>query len=324
MADDRQKKRGKQPPEPEPEGGPGRSSGGVHPGAVDAASPAQPRATGGRGDCTRAGRRRRESRNLSDFRASRVADYRARQKKQLQKNKKEKKQEQGRPRGRTPTRIRARRGRKTPRRTTAAARASPGEQLDPDRPLRCPQGQGGTLPPVSGRVLGIAVASGGDRVYAATSNGGVWRSDDAGVSWRSLMDAWDLNPTTAASDSLSCGAYRDRPRNADRIFVGTGDGDEGLFLGVGPVVSFDGGTNWATEPVASGSPQLAGSAFFALAVDPGNTDRVVGATMQGLYRREPDGAGGFRWARKATPAGVDRHGRASPAREARRRSSPRP
>ena len=33
---------------------------------------------------------------------------------------------------------------------------------------------------VSGRVPGIAVAPGGSRVYVATANGGVWRSDDAG------------------------------------------------------------------------------------------------------------------------------------------------
>ena len=33
-------------------------------------------------------------------------------------------------------------------------------------------------------------------------------------------------------------------------------------------------------------------------------DAIVVATVRGLYRRESDGAGGFRWARKATPAGV--------------------
>ena len=240
----------------------------------------------------------------ADFRASRVADYRARQRKQLNEKKKD---ERSRPRGR--------RGGGEADETTEEA-ADPGSDAPPQPPAPPPannwipigpsvlrQGQGGTTPPVSGRVLGFAVAPGGNRVYVATSNGGVWRSDNAGVSWRSLMDAWDLNPTTRSSDSLSCGAIAIDPTNADRIFVGTGDGVEGLFLGVGPVVSFDGGVNWATEPVAAGSPQLAGSAFYALAVDPGSTNRVVGATMQGLYRREPDGAGGFRWARKATPAG---------------------
>lgn len=164
------------------------------------------------------------------------------------------------------------------------------------------QGQGGSKPPTSGRAVGIAVAPGGTRVYAATANGGVWRSDDAGVNWRSLMEAWDLNPTTAASDSLACGAIAIVPGPPDRVYVGSGEGDGGAYNGVGPIVSADGGTNWTTEAVAPGSPALAGSAFYALAVDPAAANRVVAGTRQGVYRREPDGAGGFHWARKTMGA----------------------
>jgi hypothetical protein len=160
------------------------------------------------------------------------------------------------------------------------------------------QGQGGVKPPTSGRAVGIAVVPGGTRVYVATANGGVWRSDDSGVNWRSLMEAWDLNPTTAASDSLACGAIAVVPGAFDRVYVGSGEGDGEAYNGVGPIVSFDGGANWATEPVAVGSPALAGSAFFALAVDPADSDRVVAGTRLGIYRREPNGMGGFHWARK--------------------------
>src|SRR5438034_10678784 len=165
------------------------------------------------------------------------------------------------------------------------------------------RGQGGTLPSTSGRAIGIAVASGGDRVYAAAANGGVWRSDDAGDTWRSLMDAWDINPSTLSSDSLACGSIAIDPTNPDRVCVGTGDGDEALFFGVGPVFSPDGGANWMTEPVASGSPSLDGSAMNALAVDPANPDRVVAGSLLGLYRREPNPSGGFHWARKTGPSG---------------------
>ena len=90
--------------------------------------------------------------------------------------------------------------------------------------------------------------------------------------------------------------------NQDRIYVGSGEGPGGAYFGVGPIVSVDGGQNWVTELVAPGSPQLAGSAFYALAVDPANPERVVAATRQGLYRREPNGAGGFHWARKSPPS----------------------
>jgi hypothetical protein len=189
----------------------------------------------------------------------------------------------------------------------AVARAAPipppGNNWVPIGPSVLRRGQGGTLPSTSGRVNGIAVASGGNRVYVAAANGGVWRSDDAGASWRSLMDAWDLNPTTASSDSLSCGSIAIDPANPDRIFVGTGDGNEAIFFGVGPVVSTDGGANWNTEPVAAGSPALGGQSINAMAVDPGNGDRVVAGTFLGVYRREPNTAGGFQWARKTGPSG---------------------
>jgi len=112
------------------------------------------------------------------------------------------------------------------------------------------------------------------------------------------MDAFDLNPVNTGSDSLSVGALALDPTDPDRLFVGTGEGPGGAYFGVGPILTTDGGLSWATEPVAAGSPALAGSAFYALAVDPNNPDRVVAATYVGLYRREPTGAGGHHWVRK--------------------------
>ena len=46
-------------------------------------------------------------------------------------------------------------------------------------------------PAVSGRIPGIAIAPGGMRMYVATACGGVWRSDNGGVSWKSTMDGFD-------------------------------------------------------------------------------------------------------------------------------------
>ena len=77
------------------------------------------------------------------------------------------------------------------------------------------QGQGGVRPSTSGRTPGIVTAQGGDRVYIASANGGVWRSDDAGENWRPLMNAFDLDPTHQASDSLACGAIALDPNNPD-------------------------------------------------------------------------------------------------------------
>jgi hypothetical protein len=166
--------------------------------------------------------------------------------------------------------------------------------------------------PIAGRVGSIAVATGGQILYAASANGGVFRSDDGGTSWRSLMDGFDLDPRNFASSSLACGAIALDPADPNRVYVGTGEGDTHemfrkslrivnalpAYRGIGPIRSDDGGATWSTEPTQAGSPELAGEAFFALAVDPRNRDNVVGATTQGLYQRVSRNGGGYEWVRR--------------------------
>jgi hypothetical protein len=169
------------------------------------------------------------------------------------------------------------------------------------------KGQAGGRPAISGRSSGVAIASGGSVVYICTADGGVWRSADGGKSWSSLMDNLDLQPTAAASTSLACGAVAIDPTNSNHVYVGTGEGDTNAifsarltsalpcYRGVGVLVSSDAGTTWVNEPEASGSPALAGAAFFSLAVDPANGNNVVGGTNLGLYHREASG-GSYQWA----------------------------
>jgi hypothetical protein len=186
----------------------------------------------------------------------------------------------------------------------------PADNWIPIGPSVLRQGQGAVRPAVSGRTPAIAVAPGGTRIYIGAANGGVWRSDDTGQTWRSLMDAFDRNPTpespiflgSLGTDSLAIGALAIDPANPDRIFVGTGEGSGGAYFGVGPVVSFDGGSTWISETLPDGVPWL-GSSFYALAIDPGNPDRLISGSRQGIHRREPDGSGGFHWVPKALPIG---------------------
>jgi hypothetical protein len=168
-------------------------------------------------------------------------------------------------------------------------------------------GQALGAPSVAGRVVGVAVALDGQLVYAASANGGVFRSEDAGQSWRSLMDGFDVDPTNFATTSLACGAIAIDSHDPNRVYVGTGEGDTyALFAnrivnalpayrGIGPIRSDDGGLNWIVEETVPGSPSLAGQAFFALAVDPGNRENVVAATTSGLYQRiiQADGSPGW-------------------------------
>ncbi|MDQ3983496.1 MAG: hypothetical protein M3271_12520, partial [Actinomycetota bacterium] len=172
-------------------------------------------------------------------------------------------------------------------------------------------GQASGNPPISGRISGIAVAPGGMRVYAASADGGVWRSDNGGAVWRPTMDSFDVDPAGALATSNTCGAIAIDPADPERVYVGTGEGavDElfasrllsslPAYRGVGPVVSSDGGGSWTSEPTDSAATSLAGGAFFALALDPADRERVVAATTFGLYRREPSGTG-FQWTRKRT------------------------
>jgi hypothetical protein len=162
--------------------------------------------------------------------------------------------------------------------------------------------------PVGGRTVGLAVATGGHRVYAATACGGVFRSDDGGTSWASMMDAFDVDPTNFASASLACGAIAIDPADPDRVYVGTGEGETHdifaarivsalpAYRGIGPIRSDDGGATWISEATAAGAPTLAGEAFFSIAVDPANREHVIAATSAGLYERVALGAG-FEWTR---------------------------
>ena len=174
------------------------------------------------------------------------------------------------------------------------------------------RGQAAGAPAVSGRAVDIAIASGGTRSYLATANGGVWRSDDGGTSWRSLNDSFDLDPTTLNVDSQACGAIAIDPAAPDRVYVGTGEGDASAFFGgvfgvqfsyegVGPLRSDDGGTTWVNEAIAPGSPTLNGQAFYELAVDP------VRPRARGCRNHGRDLSAGAGWIRRA-PLAADAGG----------------
>ena len=200
--------------------------------------------------------------------------------------------------------------------TAPGARIAPGMPALPGQnnwtpigPSVIARGQTANRAAISGRVAGIAVAPGGTRIYVASANGGVWRSDDAGQTWVSTMDGFDVNPTSAASASLVCGAIAIDPAAPDRVYVGTGEGDtDGIFAsrivgalpayrGIGPIRSDDGGATWVQE---ASSPSLAGFSFFKIAVDPADREHCVAATSNGLYERIPAGGGGFTWTRRRT------------------------
>lgn len=168
--------------------------------------------------------------------------------------------------------------------------------------------------PVSGRVAGIAVAPGGNRVYAATANGGVWRSDDRGRHWRPL-DQFDIDPLPAGAingvglrgtgiDSQACGAIAIDDADPERVYLGTGEANNiqnDSYRGIGPLRSDDGGEHWNQEATVPAGV-LFGRAFFGLVVDPGNREQVLAGTDGGVFVRSVVGGAGV-WTRVTpTPA----------------------
>jgi hypothetical protein len=162
-------------------------------------------------------------------------------------------------------------------------------------------GQAGNRPRVAGRISDIWVSPDGQRAYAATANGGVWFSTDAGTTW-SPFGNWTPTPTTGAEINrgameLACGClmvdFGAGPAGSDVVYVGTGEliprdvgTPGGIFGGVGvlrlenPVPADPFGTFWKRE-----AKNLTGYGIFRLAKDPKNADTLVAATSIGLFTR---------------------------------------
>src|SRR5690348_9389732 len=91
--------------------------------------------------------------------------------------------------------------------------------------------------------------------YVAATNGGVWKTDDAGRTWNPIFD---LQPTG------SIGALAIAPSDPNIIYAGSGEGLQrpDLSVGDGMYKSTDGGRNWTHLGLRDGQ-QIA-----AIIVDP--------------------------------------------------------
>jgi hypothetical protein len=178
-------------------------------------------------------------------------------------------------------------------------------------PYAVTQGQAGGLPVVSGRIPDLAISDDGNRLYAASANGGVWRSVDAGRSWQPMSDSEDIDPTGAGFvitipgppalgrqsgvDTQSCGALAlidGGAADQDTLYLGTGErfGGSSSYTGVGVYRSSNGGFNWTREATGPVPNLLDGQGFFGIAVDPSDADLAVGATTRGIWRRSTSAA----------------------------------
>jgi len=133
----------------------------------------------------------------------------------------------------------------------------------------------------AGRMLSLAFDPFDPSVaYAGSASGGLWKSTDAGASWRPLTD--DL-------PSLAVGGVAVSPLDRNVVVIATGEGTYNVDRvgGVGVLRSTDAGATWnATGLTAS---LAAGHGFHFLHANPLTGTMLAGAS-DGLYRSTDTGA----------------------------------
>jgi photosystem II stability/assembly factor-like uncharacterized protein len=111
--------------------------------------------------------------------------------------------------------------------------------------------------------------------YIGVNNGGVWKTDDYGRTWRPLFDE---QPTG------SIGAIGVAPSNPDVVYVGSGEGLQrpDLSTGDGIYRSADGGKSWTHLGLRDGQQ------IPAIAVDPRDPNRLFVAVLGHPYGPNPE------------------------------------
>ncbi len=126
-------------------------------------------------------------------------------------------------------------------------------------------------PARGGRTLAVTGVRGQPEVfYFGAVGGGVWRSNDAGRTWKPIFDSQGI---------ASIGAIAVAPSNPQIIYVGTGEADmrSDISNGNGMYRSADGGKTW-THIGLEDSRQIA-----RILVDPKDPEKVIVAALGHAY-----------------------------------------
>ncbi len=118
-------------------------------------------------------------------------------------------------------------------------------------------------------------------VYVGAPSGGLWKTTDAGKTWKPMTDEL---PTLGASAILI------HPTRKNEILLGTGDRDHGDARGLGVIRSTDGGESW--EFYNTGMGEVTVGMFARSETDP---KLILAATSQGVFKTLD---GGETWTKK--------------------------
>lgn len=138
----------------------------------------------------------------------------------------------------------------------------------------------------SGRIADIAIHPNDRNTwYVAVASGGVWKTENAGTTWKPIFDRQSVFAT---------GCVTIDPNNPNRVWVGTGENNGGrhISFGDGVYLSEDGGSTWKNMGLKDS--QHVGK----IIVHPENSDVVMVAAQgplwnsggdRGFYRSEDGG-----------------------------------
>ena len=131
---------------------------------------------------------------------------------------------------------------------------------------------------IGGRIADIECPAGNDNtIYVGTASGGVLKSYNGGTTWMNFFDD---------NGSLSIGDIAIDPVDTNIIYVGTGEGGNGVgsvtYDGDGIYKSTDGGATWINTGIENGGNT------GRLAINPENTQIVFAAMLGDLFQNTSD------------------------------------
>lgn len=140
---------------------------------------------------------------------------------------------------------------------------------------------------LSGRIADIAMHPDNESIwYVATASGGVWKTINAGTTWKSIFDGQKVFAT---------GSVTIDPSNPSTVWVGTGEnvGGRHIAFGDGVYKSSDGGSSWKNMGLPNSEH------ISKIVVHPSNSNIVWVASQGPLWS-----SGGDRGVYKSTDGGL--------------------
>ena len=129
---------------------------------------------------------------------------------------------------------------------------------------------------MSGRITAIDVVDNDpDTWYMGSASGGVWKTTNAGATWKPIFDG---------QGTLNIGSIAIQQNNPSVVWVGTGEGNprNSLNLGDGIFKSLDGGKTWKRMGLEKTHN------IHRILIDPVNPDIVYAAAIGNPYAEHPE------------------------------------